>query len=66
MTYREDPLVLDCEGEHMLAIISQPIAPPAADVGVVIVVGGPQYRVGSHRQFKLLANSLVGRDRHSH
>src|SRR6185312_9356840 len=27
--------------------------------GVVIVVGGPQYRVGSHRQFVLLARALA-------
>jgi len=27
--------------------------------GVVIVVGGPQYRVGSHRQFLLLARALA-------
>ena len=27
--------------------------------GVVIVVGGPQYRVGSHRQFLLLARDLA-------
>lgn len=27
--------------------------------GVVIVVGGPQYRTGSHRQFVLLARSLA-------
>src|SRR5262245_8265045 len=29
--------------------------------GVVVVVGGPQYRVGSHRQFVLLARSLAER-----
>jgi exosortase A-associated hydrolase 1/exosortase A-associated hydrolase 2 len=28
--------------------------------GVVIVVGGPQYRVGSHRQFLSLARALAG------
>ncbi len=28
-------------------------------MGVVIVVGGPQYRVGSHRQFVLLARALA-------
>jgi exosortase A-associated hydrolase 1 len=27
--------------------------------GVVVVVGGPQYRVGSHRQFVLLARALA-------
>jgi exosortase A-associated hydrolase 1 len=29
--------------------------------GVVVVVGGPQYRVGSHRQFVLLARRLADR-----
>jgi exosortase A-associated hydrolase 1 len=28
-------------------------------LGVVVVVGGPQYRVGSHRQFVLLARALA-------
>lgn len=31
----------------------------ATDVGVLIVVGGPQTRVGSHRQFVLLARQLA-------
>ena len=30
-----------------------------AETGVVIIVGGPQYRVGSHRQFVLLARRLA-------
>ena len=34
---------------------------PAASLGVLIVVGGPQYRVGSHRQFVLLARALARR-----
>src|SRR5690349_24048098 len=29
--------------------------------GVLLVVGGPQYRVGSHRQFALLCRRLAGR-----
>ncbi len=29
------------------------------DLGVLVVVGGPQYRVGSHRQFVLLARHLA-------
>jgi exosortase A-associated hydrolase 1 len=32
---------------------------PSAGCGVLIVVGGPQYRVGSHRQFLLLARRLA-------
>ena len=30
-----------------------------ANSGVIILVGGPQYRAGSHRQFTLLARSLA-------
>ncbi len=30
-----------------------------AELGVLIVVGGPQYRVGAHRQFLLLARRLA-------
>lgn len=44
-------------GEARLAIVHAP-ADPAA-LGVVIVVGGPQYRAGSQRQFVRLARSLA-------
>ncbi len=33
---------------------------PEAAHGVLVLVGGPQYRVGSHRQFLLLARRLAG------
>ncbi|EXI84681.1 MAG: exosortase A system-associated hydrolase 1 [Candidatus Accumulibacter sp. BA-94] len=32
---------------------------PAPECGVLIIVGGPQYRVGSHRQFVLLSRRLA-------
>lgn len=32
----------------------------ASSIGIVIVVGGPQYRAGSHRQFVQLARELAG------
>lgn len=32
----------------------------ASSIGVVIVVGGPQYRAGSHRQFVQIARELAG------
>ena len=53
-------VVLDCEGSSCVGVMS--VAPASAasmSVGVVIVVGGPQYRVGSHRQFALLARALA-------
>ena len=42
----------------MLGIVSKPQV--AGRVGMVVVVGGPQYRVGSHRQFLKLAHRLAG------
>jgi exosortase A-associated hydrolase 1 len=53
----ERPVLFDCEGERLLAILSLPAEPGIR--GVLIVVGGPQYRVGSHRQFTLLARGLA-------
>lgn len=62
MRYREHALVFACESEQMLGIVCGPAETTAAsDVGVVIVVGGPQYRAGSHRQFVLLARALAAR-----
>ncbi len=46
-----------CEGERLLGIITLPAEP--SPVGVLIVVGGPQYRVGNHRQFVHLARHLA-------
>jgi len=59
MNYIQQPLIFECNNESLLAIISRPEQPRSR--GVVIVVGGPQYRVGSHRQFVLLANHLAQR-----
>jgi uncharacterized protein len=56
--------VLDIAGPAgaLLGVLSRPLPPPlgaTSDVAVVIVVGGPQYRVGSHRQFVQLARALA-------
>lgn len=53
----ERPLVFDCNGDRMVGVLAIPGA--AAETGVVIVVGGPQYRAGSHRQFVLLSRALA-------
>jgi len=42
---------------RMVGILSLPAMPGPR--GVLIVTGGPQYRVGSHRQFVLLARALA-------
>jgi exosortase A-associated hydrolase 1 len=57
MTFGEHALVFPLAGEQLLAIVARPDDP--GDCGVLIVVGGPQYRVGSHRQFLLLSRRLA-------
>jgi exosortase A-associated hydrolase 1 len=57
VNYAERMLLFDCEGEKLVGIVTTPDAP--RKIGVLIVVGGPQYRVGSHRQFVLLARFLA-------
>ena len=59
MSRNEQALVLGCEGSSMIGVLSGAGLP--AGRGVLIVVGGPQYRVGSHRQFILLARHLADR-----
>lgn len=57
MNYVEEIAHFTCEGEHLLGIVARPEMP--ATVGVVVIVGGPQYRAGSHRQFVLLSRALA-------
>ena len=57
MNFTEEALVFSAGGEELLGIIAKPEIPQ--DCGVLIVVGGPQYRVGSHRQFLLLSRRLA-------
>ena len=57
MIFTEEALVFEVAGEHLLGIVAKPDFP--VDCGVLIIVGGPQYRVGSHRQFLLLSRRLA-------
>jgi len=59
-TAQERAVVFPCDAEKLIGIVHIP--PVASDCGVLIVVGGPQYRVGSHRQFVLLARYLAAND----
>jgi len=54
---RETPLLFACQGETLLGVLHT--AETATELGVVIVVGGPQYRAGSGRQYVLLARRLA-------
>ena len=57
MNYTEDAILIPCQAESMVGILAKPEAP--LPVGVVVIVGGPQYRAGSHRQFVLLSRWLA-------
>jgi exosortase A-associated hydrolase 1 len=53
----EQALLFECNRERLIAILHAGAA--SATRGIVVVVGGPQYRVGSHRQFVQLARDLA-------
>lgn len=55
--YNEQGLVFNSGSNRLVGIVALP--QEAARIGVLIIVGGPQYRVGSHRQFTLLARALA-------
>lgn len=58
----DEAFSFECQGQRLLGILHRPVegsAPEAAATGVVVIVGGPQYRAGSHRQFVHLARALA-------
>lgn len=59
MNIVERGVSFDCEGCWLYGVLSLPAGAAPSARGVVVVVGGPQYRVGSHRQFTLLARELA-------
>jgi exosortase A-associated hydrolase 1 len=60
MSVQEHAITMAGPDADMLGIVSQRAdGQPASDTGVVIVVGGAQYRAGSHRHFVLLARYLA-------
>lgn len=56
----ELPVSFLCNDSRLYGLIHLPDKPFRR--GILIVVGGPQYRVGSHRQFVLLARVLAAYD----
>ena len=50
-------LGFDCAGARLVGVLDLPPQPHAR--GVLVIVGGPQYRAGSHRMFALLAADLA-------
>ncbi len=57
MDFTEQALLVQCEGENLVSILARPDVP--TETGVIIIVGGPQYRAGSHRQFVMLSRALA-------
>jgi exosortase A-associated hydrolase 1 len=57
MSFSEKVVTFAGAGDQMLGILALPAQPEKT--GVLLMVGGPQYRVGSHRQFLLLSRALA-------
>lgn len=57
MNTTEHATTFACEGDTLVGVATLPSAP--RDTAVLIIVGGPQYRAGSHRQFVQLARCLA-------
>lgn len=55
--FRESVLTFRCGTEELSGILSSPVS--ASDIAVLVVVGGPQYRAGSHRQFVQLCRRIA-------
>ena len=54
----ESPELFDCDGCRLIGILHH--AAMQSDVGAVLLVGGPQYRVGAHRMYTDIARRLAG------
>lgn len=57
MNYTEHAIGFACGQDTLIGVLASPEV--AGPVGVIVIVGGPQYRAGSHRQFVLLSRSLA-------
>ena len=56
--FEESPSILAIAGNEAVAVTHRPARP--APVGLLILVGGPQYRIGAHRQYVHLARRAAG------
>lgn len=58
MNYEERGTVFECHGDSLVGVLAIPTG-LSTDTAVLVIVGGPQYRAGSHRQFVLLSRQLA-------
>lgn len=60
VAFDESVVTIGPPGKELVGVLARPADRAATKaLGVVIVVGGPQTRVGSHRQFVLMARALA-------
>ncbi len=59
MSFVERALQWDCAGDRLTGVLARPGESAACDIGLLIVVGGPQVRAGGHRQFVLMARAAA-------
>jgi exosortase A-associated hydrolase 1 len=61
--FKETPITYSCQKEEVAGILHV-AEEQNSDTGVLIIVGGPQYRIGSHRLFVKLARFLAKKNIH--
>ena len=54
----EHAVVFPCGQDQLMGIIHQPKEPLSTGV-LIIVAGGPQFRVGANRQFVILSRRMA-------
>lgn len=57
MRFCEEAALITLDGHTLVGVLAQPAQP--VPLAVLVIVGGPQYRAGSHRQFVQLARTLA-------
>jgi exosortase A-associated hydrolase 1 len=57
VNFGERAITFACSGETLVGVLAEPASP--ATIGIIIIVGGPQYRAGSHRQFVHVSRQLA-------
>lgn len=55
---RERPVVFSCHGSQLLGMVHDPGVDASTGM-LIIVAGGPQFRVGAHRQFVVLSRAMA-------
>lgn len=57
----EEAVAFPAAGKQLFGILHRPDSPARKDAALLMIVGGPQTRVGSHRSYTLMARDLCDR-----